>query len=423
MDSYQPKPLFKGIPFHAQQFSREQIANAGWNILQEDLPLPCAIIKKHALLQNSLRMNQWLERNDLLLAPHIKTTMSPELIFEQLADGVWGLTVANVTNSRLAAQMGAKHIIFANQLVGRANIKEVELLLAEYPDLIMYLFIDSLDAFELLKAANIKNRGRLKLLIELGAYGGRCGVREAATAKTLIEAIYTNQWEIAGFSAYEAVFEGSDEQKQSSVQDFLSLLDSTICAFIEQQTIVPAQSLIISIGGSEYYDMCALTFARLQHEYDAKIVLRSGCYLFSDSGVYEKASMAIDDRLGSAQLTLPASESAIEVWCYVLSQPEPGVVILGAGKRDFSYDKGLPKPLYAKSKLSSKITPIDHTNYQITRINDQHCFLRVPIDDSLAPGDMVAVGISHPCTTFDKWRKMLIVDGQYNVIDAIQAWF
>ncbi|MEP4889107.1 MAG: alanine racemase [Aliiglaciecola sp.] len=417
------RPLFKGLPFYAQHFNREQIANAGWNILQEDLPLPCGIIKQAALQQNSKRMEQWLQRNNLLLAPHIKTTMSPELISQQLADGAWGLTVANVTNLRLAAEMGASHIIFANQLVGRGNINDVEQLLSQYPDLTLYLFIDSLDVFELLKAANIQHHKQLKLLIELGAEGGRCGVREPSKAKELIESICANQWEVAGFSAYEAVFEGSTEQKEQRVRDFLNLLETTVKVFIEQQVILPTESFVITIGGSEYYDICAATLADLQQNFDVKVVLRSGCYLFSDSGVYDKASLAIDERLANEQITLPASEAAIEVWCYVLSKPEAGVVILGAGKRDFSYDKGLPKPLYTKSRLATNLTKIDQDSYRITRINDQHCFLKVPIDDELKPGDMVAIGISHPCTTFDKWRKMLIVDKQYNVIDAIQAWF
>ncbi|MDO6695403.1 alanine racemase [Aliiglaciecola sp. 3_MG-2023] len=423
MDAYQPKPLFKGLPLHAQHFSRAQIANAGWNILQEDVPLPCAIIKQHALQQNSERMKQWLEQNNLFIAPHIKTTMSPELISQQLVDGAWGLTVANVMNLRLAAQMGANHIIFANQLVGRANIKEVEQLLAQYPDLLLYLFVDSLDAFELLKQANLNKSNQLKLLIELGAEGGRCGVREPSVAKALIQSISANQWEVAGFSAYEAVFEGANEHKEQRVRDFLKVLDATITLFVERQVILPNKSLIITIGGSEYYDLCASAFVDLQGKLDVKVVLRSGCYLFSDSGVYEKASIAIDERLANAQIALPASEAAIEVCCYVLSKPEAGVVILGAGKRDFSYDKGLPKPLYAKSRLKHQLITLDQEGYQITRINDQHCFLAVPQDDHLKVGDIVALGISHPCTTFDKWRKMLVVDEQYKVIDAFQAWF
>jgi D-serine dehydratase len=38
-------------------------------------------------------------------------------------------------------------------------------------------------------------------------------------------------------------------------------------------------------------------------------------------------------------------------------------------------------------------------------------------------GDRVCLGLSHPCTTFDKWRWMPIVDEELNVVDAIVTWF
>jgi len=38
-------------------------------------------------------------------------------------------------------------------------------------------------------------------------------------------------------------------------------------------------------------------------------------------------------------------------------------------------------------------------------------------------GDEVELGISHPCTTFDKWRWMPIVDEDYTVVDAIVTCF
>ena len=37
--------------------------------------------------------------------------------------------------------------------------------------------------------------------------------------------------------------------------------------------------------------------------------------------------------------------AALQVWAQVLSTPEPGLAILGAGKRDLPFDLGLPVPV------------------------------------------------------------------------------
>ena len=53
------------------------------------------------------------------------------------------------------------------------------------------------------------------------------------------------------------------------------------------------------------------------------------------------------------------------------------------------------------------------------------CVRRPATDAALAPGvgDRVALGISHPCTTFDKWHWMPMVDDDYRVVDAVVMHF
>ncbi len=45
-----------------------------------------------------------------------------------------------------------------------------------------------------------------------------------------------------------------------------------------------------------------------------------------------------------------------------------------------------------------------------TALNDQHAFVRVPDDAVVEVGDVIRFGLSHPCTTFDKWRALAVVD-------------
>jgi D-serine dehydratase len=65
------------------------------------------------------------------------------------------------------------------------------------------------------------------------------------------------------------------------------------------------------------------------------------------------------------------------------------------------------------------------STWKIANMNDQHAYLRFPSDSGEAPqvGDLVGCGISHPCTTFDKWRALFTVDDAYRVTGAIRTFF
>ena len=111
----------------------------------------------------------------------------------------------------------------------------------------------------------------------------------------------------------------------------------------------------------------------------------------------------------------------------VQSRPEPDLAILTMGKRDASYDIDLPLPIFTH-KLGSGVQPTPlPSGFKIEKMNDQHAYLRIPKDSALCTelkvGDLVACGISHPCTTFDKWALMLIANDNYQVVSAINTFF
>ena len=56
----------------------------------------------------------------------------------------------------------------------------------------------------------------------------------------------------------------------------------------------------------------------------------------------------------------------------------------------------------------------------VTELNDQHAFVTA---DGLRPGDLLCLGISHPCGAFDRWRTLLEVDADYTVTRAIRTCF
>ena len=59
----------------------------------------------------------------------------------------------------------------------------------------------------------------------------------------------------------------------------------------------------------------------------------------------------------------------------------------------------------------------------VSALNDQHAYVRLDAGAELQVGELVAFGISHPCTTFDRWRAILVVDDDDNVVDLAHTWF
>jgi D-serine deaminase-like pyridoxal phosphate-dependent protein len=127
--------------------------------------------------------------------------------------------------------------------------------------------------------------------------------------------------------------------------------------------------------------------------------LRSGCYLTHDVGLYGRTSPL------RAQL-----RPALSVWAQVVSRPEKNLAIATMGRRDVSFDQDLPVPLGLADTV-------------VTKLNDQHAYLRLGGGDSVEVGGWLEFGISHPCTVFDKWQLIPELDANDRVVGLIRTFF
>jgi len=85
------------------------------------------------------------------------------------------------------------------------------------------------------------------------------------------------------------------------------------------------------------------------------------------------------------------------------------------GKRDAPFDEGLPVPMEARRDGRA----LDAT-MSVSKLNDHHTYL---VADGLVPGDLIRFGISHPCTAFDKWRHLPVLDEEHRVVDILETYF
>jgi len=399
----------------------------------DQVTFPLMVIKESALTSNVATLAAWCGERGVRLAPHGKTTMSPELIGRQLAAGAWGVTAATIGQVRSFVEFGVRRVLLANQLVDPAGIAWLASAANADPALSVICYIDSLEGVGLLdqELSRAGFRGRLPVLVELGVPGRRTGARSATTALEVARAAArTATLGVVGASGYEGVLGHSRTPDMlAAVAQFCrdvrslarelrsqDLIDVDVVSQVDEEADV-----LVSAGGSTYFDVVARELAdgdgaQANDEGGARVVaiLRSGGYVTHDDGLY-----AVDTPLptGGSPHELRA---ALEVWAHVLSRPEPGRALVGAGRRDLPFDAGLPIVRRVVSARGSE-RPVD--GITVTALNDQHAFLDVAAEAVLEPGDRVGFGISHPCTAFDKWRVIPIVDDDYVIVDVVHTLF
>ncbi|MDF2995023.1 MAG: hypothetical protein K0R27_660 [Xanthobacteraceae bacterium] len=414
----------KGVPPGAGPMALSAMGGQGWNVLREELPLPLAVLKRSALERNSAYMRGFLAMTGAAIAPHGKTTMSPQLFARQIADGAFAITLATVQQIRVAREYGFDRILLANQLTGAQAARYMAEEVARDPDFQFWSFVDSVAGIERLAAA-VKGAGGarpLRVILEGGFPGGRTGCRTLEDAMDVMEAIIAAApyVELAGVGGYEGLLAGKDAAAR--IDSFLDFLVEIALACEQRAAFAPGP-ILLTAGGSSFYDLVATRFKSAGLSRGFKVVIRSGCYLTHDSGTYEDRFLDLRQRMPEIDGVEARPAHALEVWAYVQSRPEAEKAILAMGKRDVSYDSRMPEPLYwHRPGRAGPPLPIPE-RHAVAGLNDQHCHLILPADSPLQVGDMVAFGISHPCTTFDKWQVIPVVGDDYVVVDAIRTFF
>jgi D-serine dehydratase len=415
-------PGLKGWPHDAPPMSREQLAAAGWHVLDGRLPLPLAVLRREALAHNIAWMQRFVRERGIDLAPHGKTTMSPELFRRQLDAGAWGITFATVTQVAVGVSAGARRVLIANQVLGSADLAAIRALVAAHAGLRIVFLVDSAAQLALIEAWSTAHAGPpFEVLLELGVEGGRTGCRGHAEALALARGLHASTAvRLCGIECYEGL--GAKGRSETDVPYAQALMDrvEALARACDAEGLFDADEVLMSAGGSAIFDLVA---GRLKPALGRPVrgLLRSGCYVTHDHGQYRRMLAAVAERCGCTETLRPA----LEVWTYVQSCPEPGLALLTGGRRDLSYDIEMPFPI-ARAAAGSLVPQAVPPSWRITGLNDQHAHLRWDAADAaFAPvvGERVGLGISHPCTTFDKWSWMPVVEEDYRITDAVRIDF
>jgi D-serine dehydratase len=422
MNLFDQAQVVKGLPVLAEKPTNDAANFGEWNVARGDLPSPVLTISRSAVENNLDVMARWCSEHDCLLAPHGKTSMAPELFRRQLEAGAWGISVATVRQAVVALAAGASRIIVANEVVDTSELDTLCELSAD-PARSILVFVDSPSSVDLLAVAGKRNGCVLQALVEVGVFGGRTGVRgEAAFLDLLRSVASSDHVRLLGVSAFESVLsterdstkEGTPISQASALRTFIEEIAGYIVR-ARSEGLLSADS-IVTAGGSLAFDLVVEILGPLTETF----ILRSGCYVTHDHGLYASLSpfRATPTSSDAKETLLPA----LNLWARISSIPETNLAIAGFGRRDANEDANFPVPLCRVSTSGERETVV---GWAIDQMWDQHARLRSESAASthLNVGDLLTFGISHPCTVFDKWKTIVEIDEFDNVIGLMDTYF
>jgi D-serine deaminase-like pyridoxal phosphate-dependent protein len=399
----------KGLWWPGPPVTLEEFAAARHDLFGGAFTWPVMVAERAALEHNIAALARFCARHGLEFAPHGKTTMAPSLFAAQLAAGATAVSVATAGQALACRAFGVPSVMLANELLDPGPLRWAAEQVEQGWEFLC--FADSVAGVRAMSAAVacVPGRRPLRVLAELGHPGGRAGCRTVAelgeVARAAVEA---PRIELAGVAAYEGGLPDA-----AAAGRYLDGVRAAVTRLSAERLL--GEEVVVTAGGSKYFDVVAdrlggawLPGRRL------RVVLRSGAYISHDDGIYQ-------DWTPFRRIPEEGSlEPALRLWAQVISTPEDGLAIVGMGKREAAYDEGLPMPQRVRA-LDGALRPA--AGLRVRAVNDHHAYVEVDAGARVEPGELIRFGLSHPCTSFDKWQVIPVVDEHNTVVDLIRTYF
>ncbi|MFD9115640.1 amino acid deaminase [Streptomyces bottropensis] len=409
---------FKGLPPDTDGSTVAELAARRLNLFTDGFTTPVLALSAERLEHNLALMETYSARHGLAFAPHGKTSMAPRLFWRQIERGAWGITLAVPHQVRVAREFGIERVFLANEVVDPAALRWIAGELAADPAFRFVCYVDSVRGVELMDAALRAAGGPARpvdVVVELGAgESARTGVRTEAECAAVADAVAgTGTLRLVGVAGYEGEVPGADPER---VAAWLRRLTSLAVDFDKAGRFTGLDEVIVSAGGSAWFDAVAEVFAELP-ELSVPVLklLRSGAYVSHDAGHYRRLTPF--NRVPEEG----ALEPAFRLWAQVVSRPSPDQAFANAGKRDAAHDLDLPSAEVVRDAGTGEVR--EAAGITVTGLSDQHAWLRTEAGAALEVGDWVGLGLSHPCTSFDKWKLIPVVEADGTVVDYVRTFF
>ncbi|MET8292872.1 amino acid deaminase [Streptomyces sp. NPDC005180] len=409
---------FKGLPPDAEAagLTVGELAAQARDLFTGGFTTPVLTLDADALAHNLAVLGAYADRHQLAFAPHGKTCMAPQLFERQLEHGAWGITAAVPHQARVYRAFGIQRIFLANELVDPAALRWVAAELTADPAFRFVCYVDSVRGVRLMDRALQGQGAVVDVVVELGAgEGARTGARSDEDCRAVADAVAaTSTLRLTGVAGYEAEVPGADPE---SVHAWLRRLTALAVEFDKAGRFgAEVEEIVVSAGGSAWFDAVADVFGELPALSRPVLkLLRSGAYVSHDHGWYGRLTPF--NRVPEEGGLRPA----FRLWTQVVSRPSPTQAFVNAGKRDIAYDLGLPEAELVRDAFTGAERTA--TGVRVVKLSDQHAWLETGSAEDVQVGDWVALGMSHPCTIFEKWPLIPVVDADGAVREYVRTFF
>ncbi|MGC5346308.1 alanine racemase [Streptomyces sp. DT171] len=411
---------FKALPPDAEGLTVGALAAERRSLFTGGFTTPVLALSAESIEHNLALLETYTRSHGLTFAPHGKTSMAPQLFARQLEHGAWGITAAVPHQVRVYRAYGIRRIFLANELVDPAALHWLARELDADPDFHFLCYVDSVDGVALMDVA-LRAAGASRpvdVVVELGAgEGARTGARTEADCAAVADAVAaTGTLRLVGVAGYEGEVPDATADRVRAWLRRLVALAADFDAAGRFDALPPEETIVISAGGSAWFDAVAEVFPEIPDlSHPVLKLLRSGAYISHDDGHYRHLTPF--NRVPEEGALQPS----FRLWAQVVSRPSSEQAFVNAGKRDAAYDLDLPVAQVVRSGRDGTERPA--TGITVTGLSDQHGWLSTTAEAELEVGDWVGMGLSHPCTSFDKWQLIPLVRADGTVTDYIRTFF
>lgn len=358
--------------------------------------LPRLVVDVDVVDHNIAVLHGWAASRDAALAPHVKTTMTRGIVERQRAGGAQAVTVATVEQAAVVLGWGWRRIVIANEVVDRAALRALARWVHEGdgPGASITVFVDSAEGVARASAPFAGGPAPLPVVIDVGLPGARAGVRDPAAGRRLAETEAAAPGvRLVGVGGYEGV--AGTNRESATLRAVDEHCQRTTAVFETCAPLLETDVPLYTMGGSMFLDRVVDHAPRAPAGARLELLLRPGCYVVHDHGAYAAAA------------PVEHLEPAAHVEAMVISAPERGLAVIGAGRRDLPYDAGMPAVADVVPARGSRSAP----PWRVDRLFDHHAVIAQETD--LRVGDVVRLTISHPCSAFDRYTGVLATSASH----------
>jgi D-serine deaminase-like pyridoxal phosphate-dependent protein len=320
----------------------------------DEVETPALIVDLDAFERNLRRMADAARAAGVRVRPHSKTHKSTVVALKQVALGAVGNCCQTVGEAEALVAGGIKDVLVSNEVVGERKFMRLAALAR---DATIALCVDAAEQVDAAARAAASFDVQLGVLVEIETGMKRCGVAPGEPARALAHKIKgSNNLRFRGLQAYHGTAQHllTYEERRVAVNEAIAAVKSSIAA-IKQEGL---DCEIVGGAGTGTF-----RFEAASGVYNE---LQVGSYAFMDTD-YARIQNQRGGRFDDFEHSLFILSSA-------LSLPEPGRVVMDAGLKSFSAEKGLPW-IHGRE------------GFDAYGVSDEHLRVRLPSGASMRYGE------------------------------------